>query len=525
MKHSSGPTIATPAPEFAADQLTRLMPQALDEGLPALVKDATGGQMTVGLLGSQVLGVSTSLDLGLLSQGGTWAWPGPGEMERTEVGGSLGRTIYQAKIEAARLENVWRDSAAASAAVPFVNQPAIEGWPPSVQGSSTATGFDAAVDDQGRDLHAYWAESFYHKMIDGVFYTLADLPAEIGGRAYWVAVRAANVLEVVTVLVNGKLRAVEARIRWRSQPAMAIRNDPASFPHRLTEEVIRIYRVSELLDSEESDGGGKPGGPVHFRESIEREVNGEMVWVWVQPRWVPLRAAAGVFTEIPLTPHYSNRVAPFRGRPPFLDTASQQMAHWRKMLDLDERIRRDARNLVAISGASKSEAAWDGRAVWLPNADAKATLLETTGMAHKGIRDDLEQIRVSIQSGNLRPLRAQAQVTRTATEINTARLAADSLLEMWILLDIASFSNALDHVAKLNGEDGPRGEVILPHDFGLDDKAMDSLLAGYIQSKGDLVPAEVVWPEMRRHQRISEHINPKKIIDLVNARTRGTDNE
>jgi hypothetical protein len=474
------------------------MPQALDEGLTALKADAR----------------LTTTEAGLPPGANRWAWPQPGEMEMVEVAGRKNRTIYDRKIEAARLENVWRDSLIASAAVPFVNSPTIEGWPPSVQGSENTAGFDASVDDQGRDFFTYWADIFYFKLVDGIVFTLAELPSDVGGSAYWILIRAANVIDVVTAQENGRLRIVEARISWNRPVSMEIREDPDNFPLAESEQVIRIYRVSEGVSEEASEAAGSPGGPVHFREAVrETSAEGECKWVWTGP-WVPLVAASGTFTEIPLTPHYSNRVAAFRGRPPFLDTASQQMAFWRKMLDLDERVRRDARNLIVIAGATKDQSSFNHQALWLPQG-ATAQLIETKGSAHESLRDDLESIRVAIMRGNLRPLLAQSQVTKTATEIGVSMLSADSLLEMWVLLDIASFTTALTHVALLNGEAAEPGKIFMPHDFGLNPEAIDALWEGYISSSGKLVPPTLIWAEMRRHQRISENVNPTDIAKEV----------
>ncbi len=94
-------TIADRAPLWEADHKTREMPLALVEGITALKRDAVSGLQAAGQADQK------------------WAWPGPGEMEYTEIGGRKNETIYESKIKAARLENVWRGTLSAAASVPF----------------------------------------------------------------------------------------------------------------------------------------------------------------------------------------------------------------------------------------------------------------------------------------------------------------------------------------------------------------------------------------------------------------------
>lgn len=503
------PTIASRATAWQEDHDLRAMPLVLEEGLPALKRDAR--QAPGSTAGSQA-----------------YAWPGPGEMQYKEIGGRKLKTIYESKIDAARLENVWRESLAAAAALPFVNVPSAEGWPASIQGSDdgATTGFVDSVDEEGRDLHAYWADLFFWKLVSGIDYTLVEMPREEGGAAYWVPIRAGQVLEVVTLNQAGRLRPVEARIAWSPTAPTGPRDDPDNWPKAESKTVVRVYRVSEIVP-EDDFGGGAPGGSVHFRESVQADVGDSRQWVWITDDWLPLVAARGVMTEIPLIPYYGNRVAPYRGRPGFQDTASLQMSLWRKILDYDERERRDARNLVAIAGAKRSETSFDGTAYWLPKG-ATLNLAETTGAALGALRSSHEEIRSQIRTGNLRPITASPQTTRTATEIAVQKLGADSLLEMWVLLDMASMVQALTFTAILNGSagDSPEtfvpGSVDLPHDFGLGSQGMESLWSGYIKSNGVLVPPSVVWPEAKRHQWIGETVKAEEVIAEVEANLKKT---
>jgi len=487
-------TIATRSKAFEADNKLRHMPLTLVEGLPALKADAVEG-------GDQ-----------------SYAWPMPGDQDITESGGRRRCTVYQNKIKAARLDNAWLESLKGCAAVPFGSEPTLTGWPASIQPTEKDPGFMASVDDQGRSLHAFWSEVFFLKLAAGIHYLVIDMPPEAGGSAYWTSFAAGNVLDVKTTMVDGRQRPVEVRLSWQRSIPKKPGTDPEDWPESETEEVVRIYRVSEIVPADGEIGAlgaGVEGGPVFFRESALRKVGDALRWTWISP-WRHLEAKRGVMTEIPLVPFYGNRVAAYRGRPAFLATASLQMALWRKMLDYDSRERRDAINLMVVKGANESETRWDGHTMWIPAA-AEVELKETTGAALEALRASHEDLRAQIKTGNLRPVQAAPTVTKTATEISVSKLTADSLLEMLVLLDIASMTQALKYTATLNGEDGTGGAVDLPHDFGLSPGAMAELFGGYIESGGVLVPPSLVWPEAKRHQMVGERVDVDKLVAQTQA--------
>jgi hypothetical protein len=482
------PNVSTRSPAFEADEKLRAMPLALAGGLAALKEDAkkTGKQL--------------------------YAWPGPGELaiERTNP---KSQTIYDTKIDAARLDNVWLESLSAAGSAPFVNEPTLEGWPPSIQPVEGESGFVDAVDDQGRSLHSFWADAFYWKMVAGIHYIVIDLPPDLGFDAYWTSFPASNVLDVATTVQDGRARATEARLFWpRTKTVIPPNDDPDNWRRPESAQVVRVYRVSELVT-------GNAGGPAYFRDAILKTSGDTVRWEWDSDDWSPIEAKGGnVLSDLPIVPLYGKRVAPFRGRPPFRDTASLQMALWRKTLDYDARERRDARNLLTITGAKQGQGSFDGNAYWLPDG-ASAKLHETTGAALEALRESQQALKADIRAGNLRPIISDPQVSKTATEIAVSRLTADSWLEMSVLMDLASLSVALRMTAALNGEDGSGGTIDLPHDFSLNkSEAMDKLWAGYIESKGLLVPPGLAWSEAARNQWISETETPEDIAAEVDAR-------
>lgn len=498
------PTIYDRSPAFQADHDARHACLTLAGGLEALKRDArlTEGEQR-------------------------YAWPQAGEMTYVESAGKRLKTGYETKIDAARLENVWLESLKQTAAVPFGASPTIDGWPRSM------ARFDKAVDDRGRDLLTYWQEVFLAKLLSGVDYTLIEMPETVGGYAYWARMPASQVADVSVGMdpraeIGGepRVRAVEAILRLSASLPMAPRSNPDEWPRAASESRVRVYRVAEMLrgqvDAEDRDiDAGNV--PVHFREAARRETGNDIKWMWITP-WTPLEARSGVFTEIPLVPFYASDCGPYRGRPPFADTASQQMALWRKTLDYDAREHRDSTHVPIIKGAKPGDVVFDGRAIYL-GKDATAELLETTGAALEQLRKGRDEIKQAIRTGNLRPILSQPTPSRTATEIMVYELAASSLLEMWVLMDLSSLTQAMRMTAQLNGEDGTRGTVDIPHDFSLSPLAMEKIWSGYIESGGLLVPPELVWAEARRHQWISEGEDPGAIAAKVRSTVRGKEPE
>lgn len=500
-------TIADRSPAFESDHELRAAPLALAEGLEALKRDA----------------ISSSTAYGRFKRVGDgaqrWTWPGTGEMELVESGGQKDITLFQRKIDGARLDNVWKESLLATAATPFTATPTIDGWPASM------SNFDQAVDDQGRDLLTFWADAFWLKLVSGIHYILVDKPEELGENAYWTSIPAANVLDAAVKLVNGRIRLIETRIALQTETEES-RNagfgtDPDIWPEPKIEPIIRVYRVSEFVPQRsiketERTLGEEAAGAVHFREAEKRDFGNEKKWVWIRD-WRPLVANSGVFTEIPLYPLYGGRrVGPYRGTPNFLDTASSQMSLWRKVIDYDERERCDSRNVIAFEGAQAGDVTGNRSEVFLPEG-ATANLLETTGEALAALRASQAELRQSIRIGNHRPILSQPTF-RTATEIMAYHLSASSELEMLVLIDLASIKLALDAVALLNGDDPGEGTVDIPHDFTLFPGAMPELFKGYIESGGDLVPPGVIWSELSKHQWISASENPAAITKEVERR-------
>ena len=494
--------------ELQADHERRALPRACMEGLEAFKRDA-------------------SLEGDVVGDGKTrnrWAWPRPGDLEY-ESDGSSNVRLYDRKIQGARLVNVWKQTVLAAASVPFVNSPTLKGWPVAIMGDpeDPKTGFKASVDDQGLSLGAFWASLFLWKLVDGVNYNLVTKPADDPGDAYFVAVGSHQMLEPVMGARNGRQELAEVRLLMPSVKREDPTDDPEKWPETKMTERVLVYRTAERHRDVADRQMAKDGPPI-YRYAKKVRVRGKDVWQW-DGDWRPLLVRAGnEVTEIPLYPHYGLQVAPYRGWPVFEDTASQQAAHWRKMLDYDRRVYKDSVNIITVTGAEPGEtkeagpnkaAKAKGDVFYVSNPEATVGHIETTGQALKGLREDFESIEQSIRIGNLRPLLSQPSPSRTATEIYAYTVSASSLLEMWIVQDFAPLRRALAMKCRLDGLDPEGGDIELPHDFNLNPEALDRLWKGYLESGGKLVPPEVVWPELRRQQAISESIDADEIAATI----------
>lgn len=505
--------IGDPAPAFAADQKRRQLSQACIEGLDAFRRDAE-------LQGERGTGGKTEDG----HQKHRWIWPREGEMEYVESGGEHNWRVYDLKVRGMRMVNPWRETVMAAASTPFVNAPTLTGWPAQIQGQDDdpKTGFKARVDDQGASFATYWARAFLDKLVEGVNSTLVTKPADDPGEAYFVNVKANQVLDAVTRrTTSGDVGFEELRIAMPKVRTPEAGDDPEEWATQTVQQRVLLYRTSKR-------NGGTADGPPVFRWSVLHKTDKGDTWKW-DGDWEELEVRAGKdVTEIPFYPTYGLYRSPARGWPAFEDTASQQAALVRKTMNYDQRVDNDSRNLLAIAGAtpgqtksggSQQVAKVRGNVIWIP-PDATAEHLETSGEALKALREDMKDVEERIRVGNLRPMLSQPSPSMTATEIITRHLTAASLLEMWVLMDIDAYRDAFAMKARLDGLDPEGGDIHLPHDFSLNPASVEMLYRGYLDSGGELVPPEVIWPELARAQLVREDLETESVIDQVKRNIR-----
>lgn len=498
------------SPEFQADDERRPLVRACMEGLEAFKRDARIAETT---------GASSAS-----SGRGLWAWPRPGDMQLEESGATHPKRLWDRKIQGARIQNVWRETVTALAAVPFTVAPTLEGWPVAIQGEENdpKSGFRAAVDDQGRGLGSFWGDLFLWKLVEGVAYNLVT-KSEKRRNAFFVQVMAGSLLDAIMDEADGERGLAEARIYMPATKSPATGSDPEKWPEKAVEERVLLYQTS-ARHRKTVDSNWPADGPPRYRYAHEvRTESGKEEWIW-DGEWQSLEVRAGPnVLEIPLYPHYGRQVAPYRGWPVFGDTASLQASHWRKMLDYDARVYKDSRSIGVAIGAEPGETSTAGPnkahrsrgdILYLP-AGAQWEYVETTGNALAALRDDMAVIEQQIRQGNLRPILAQPTVTRTATEAITHEKAAASQLEQWIVDDFVPMRDALAMKARLDGLDPEGGDVSLPHDVSINPSAIERLWDGFIKTDGKLVPASLIYRELSRAQEIGENVDLEKLIRQV----------
>ena len=183
-------------------------------------------------------------------------------------------------------------------------------------------------------------------------------------------------------------------------------------------------------------------------------------WIAIKPR------GERPEPRIMLVPWYGERIAPYRGRPPFRDEAEVQLEAFRKRSEFKALLRKNSRLRLFMSGIrvdevgkpvmamdSEEELFWSD----LPGSDAK--ILESDAAvllaSAKAIEEDEQYVRTEIG----RAQQAQATGRTTATEIGLRSFEVRTRLEKIAAMALASLQTLCNMTADVIGE--PPGSVTL----------------------------------------------------------------
>ena len=119
-----------------------------------------------------------------------------------------------------RINNVFKYSLSAAAAMPYRNQVVAEGWPSKIQDGL------GNVDGQGNDLTAFLRIASGRKFFAGIHFAVATLSKD-GKRWFWVHVDASEWTNWSWLYEGGRVRLLEARIR--TSGAVKVPDDPNDY--------------------------------------------------------------------------------------------------------------------------------------------------------------------------------------------------------------------------------------------------------------------------------------------------------
>ncbi len=477
------------------------------------------------------------------ARSGRYIFPNPTEQETVETSavavrqaggaattGTVGpgrATVWETRLERSDFApDAWGTSIEAIARTPFKNAPQFEGWDPEIEGElDEETGLRQGgwVDsiDGRQPFHGWAAERFEGALFDGVEFALVEQdPRSPFSSA--AARQAAG--------ARPRVRTFKRKDLWHfsrmgeggdEELAAVVINQPQvtldyTDPNAWGKKTTPAYQV--LLAP---DPGVETGEDSKVRSRVYRD-DGQGNYIEDPAERRTIEPVSGQLTEIPLVPLYGHRVGFYRGHSPFLKTAWSQIAVANASSDL-QNFARELSLVIGFGAGFKLEdtqskamggARRHGRYIIAEDPAASFALHQASPASLKELDEYVNRRADAIRKAHRQLHSSQPRAPITAREVTLEAVYAGSQLELWIRLHEAAWQKILEFMALLAGLQ-KIGTTGISHDFGLPSLGMERLWDGYIQTDGELVPAEVAWLEAQRHGWIDESAKPQDIVDQV----------
>lgn len=332
------------------------------------------------------------------------------------------------------------------------------------------------VDLQGNNLDVFarqWfregmAKALAHVLIDfprptprtdGQPRTLADDRAE-GLRPYWVLVKPECLLFARAAVVNGVevLQHVRILEHYTEQVGFA-------------EVCKRRIRVLEP-------------GLVQLWEPVERKNNSQ------KEEWTKVDEWPTGLTYIPLVTFYADRQGFMEGKPPLLDLAWLNVAHWQSTSDQRHILTVTRFPLLACSGASGEDSdpvvIGPNKVMYNPDPQGKFYYVEHTGAAIEAGRKDLQDLEGQMAGYGAEFLKKKPGTqTATARALDSAEATSDLSAMVGVFED--AIAQALDITAEWLRLGVEGGTVELVKDYDIEELDTTVLeFVKYLREKNDL---------------------------------------
>lgn len=507
--------VTDPSPWHTEDEKLHALARACREGTPALQRHALKGEFMK---------------------------PNPGELEEVKLGRGMDPgakyeglgadqaegtyTVYQLRVERTCMPNPWADTIRNTARLPFRAEIDLEGWDVELMGvthkaedgtiTSRDPGWVDDIDGDGRSLDQFAAEAFEQALFDGIAFAFVDQDSRqfpdpqsrrlAGARPYVSLLKREHVIRIVVERAPGKApRALQVVIY---QP---IGEQNVEDPDNWTDSETGAYKVvtagQELRDENNQLITTTPVTVAVYVDNGK----GEYVRDPKMDGEIRPENPADVLTDVPLVPFYGNRIAPFRGHSPYLDTAHLQQAIFCHMSELLNLAREAVITYVHESGVGAAEGRTktstpvkkDTRGLryrWSNHPNAKLTIVEQQGHALKNLRELVEWLVQQVKEAHHQISSDKPSAPVTAREITIEGVHANSDLEMRVIFQERAWQMMLELVALLGGHTA-RGVVSIPHDFGLPNTGMERNFQLFMAGK---MAGVNYWPEAKRSGDVDE---------------------
>ena len=146
---------------------------------------------------------------------------------------------------------------------------------------------------------------------------------------------------------------------------------------------------------------------------------------------------------IPVTPLYTNRTGHFESVPPLLGLAYENVNHWQTRSDRQYALKFAGSPFPVFSGADPQNVEWGmSRALFLPDSDANAMLLESSGNSLQASREELKDIEARMAALGLQMLVRETRAAETAEAKLLDKSESDSALAV-IARGLEGFLNTM----------------------------------------------------------------------------------
>lgn len=368
---------------------------------------------------------------------------------------------YQSRLEQTTLLNRFEQTLVNLASKPFVKPIKIGDDVPEIIQQAIIPD----VDLQGNNLDVFAAAWFREGMAKALCHVLVDYPKVLpredgqprtleddqreGLRPYWVLVKPECVVAMHSEVRSGAEVLTHVRIR-----------ETSVVPDGFAEKTVEKIKVLE---------------PGRVQLWAKQEVRGSETWV-VEEEW-----STGL-PYIPLVTFYSNREELGAGKPPLIDLAHLNVAHWQSTSEQRHSLTVARFPILACSGASAedSDPIIIGPDKVLYNSDpgGKFYYVEHQGSGIEAGRKDLEDLERQMDSFGAEFLKDKpGTVTATARALDGAESTSDLAAIVMKFQD--SLALALDYTAAWLGLDyGGTVELVKDWTEGIDTQAVLTAAAG-----------------------------------------------
>lgn len=447
--------------------------------------------------------------------------PNPGEMEMVEIGGAKSFSLYQLRIENSDLPNPWAESIRATARLPFRSRIITVGWDDELVGKTVADakgllvehipGWTDTLTAEGQSLDEYAAETFEDALFEGVVYSFVDNdPRTFPDPA---SRKAAGAQPRVTKFRRRDVRRITLETR-HGVPRLKqiVLNQPkptvdVSDPNAWVDE-CRPSRMVVTAGDPDADRKTNPDARKVRTQTYLQDDAG----IWREDtslrRQITPDNPLDELLDIPLVPHYSNRIGPYRGACPYRDSAWTQEIIWKINSWMVGLAREATLTHIHESGVMVDQKTGqpvlgdtrNARYHYSTEPAAQMAVHEMEGTALKSVRELLEwKIRL-VEKAHHQIQTEKPTGPVTAREITLEGVHASSALEMWVLFQEQAWKRILDLMALLGGLP-KRGVVSIPHDFGLPNTGMERNQHNFL---GGFMSPVNYWNEAKRAGDVDE---------------------